>query len=100
MEPWQFELAHPDLVKIGTISLTKLSLGFSAARIDSGTASKHNQPRAVIVGLPPRSPSSVRWEVKRNLQRAAGRNAREPDRRRSLATPPERLPTRVNCFQT
>jgi hypothetical protein len=35
MEPWQFELAQPAMVKIGTTSRTKLSLGLSAAsRVD------------------------------------------------------------------
>jgi hypothetical protein len=35
MEPWQFELAHPDLVKIGTMSFTKLSFGCVAPAASS-----------------------------------------------------------------
>src|SRR6266566_7002408 len=35
MEPWQLELAHPDLVKIGTMSFTKLSFGCVAPAASS-----------------------------------------------------------------
>src|SRR5438132_10916887 len=35
MEPWQFELAHPDLVKIGTMSFTKLRFGCVAPAASS-----------------------------------------------------------------
>jgi hypothetical protein len=34
IDPWQFEPAQPNLVKMGTISFTKLSFGFSLVAAD------------------------------------------------------------------
>jgi hypothetical protein len=98
MEPWQFEFAHPDLVKIGTMPLTKLSLGLSAAerpaelRANTTSHERSSWPSSAF-------PIFSSMGQKRSLRRAAGRYAREPPSA-ITATPLEPLPTRVNCFQT
>src|SRR5258706_11815862 len=99
MEPWQFELAHPDLVKIGTISFTKLSLGFSPAVAASAAESTTSDTRDIIGNSPPLLPFSPRSAAKQRRQRAGGTISPPSRRPRSRAVQPDWLPVRARCFQ-